>query len=123
MSPARSGTTPIRTSGASSSPAATTSTSAPPRSPTTTTKSESDHAGMVSRRTPRRATLRRTHSAASALRSGCAHSPEGQGVTPMASYAEGDLPVAGVVLHYYRMGTRGQPPVVFLHGFSDGGLT
>jgi N-formylmaleamate deformylase len=41
----------------------------------------------------------------------------------MASYTEGDLPVAGIDVHYYRMGTRGRPPVVFLHGFSDGGLT
>lgn len=41
----------------------------------------------------------------------------------MASYTEGDLPVAGIDIHYYRMGTAGRPPVVFLHGFSDGGLT
>lgn len=41
----------------------------------------------------------------------------------MASYTEGSLPIAGIDVHYYRMGTRGRPPVVFLHGFSDGGLT
>jgi pimeloyl-ACP methyl ester carboxylesterase len=41
----------------------------------------------------------------------------------MASYTEGHLPIAGIDLHYYRMGTHGRPPVVFLHGFSDGGLT
>ena len=41
----------------------------------------------------------------------------------MASYTEGNLPIAGIDVHYYRMGTRGRPPVVFLHGFSDGGLT
>src|SRR5215208_448550 len=41
----------------------------------------------------------------------------------MPSYTEGDLPIAGIDVHYYRMGTRGRPPVVFLHGFSDGGLT
>ena len=41
----------------------------------------------------------------------------------MATYTEGDIPVGGIDIHYYRMGTRGRPPVVFLHGFSDGGLT
>jgi pimeloyl-ACP methyl ester carboxylesterase len=41
----------------------------------------------------------------------------------MASYTEGDLPIAGIDLHYYRAGSRGRPPVVCLHGFSDGGLT
>lgn len=41
----------------------------------------------------------------------------------MASYTEGNIPIAGIDIHYYRMGTRGRPPVVFLHGFSDGGLT
>ena len=41
----------------------------------------------------------------------------------MANYTEGDLPIAGITIHYYRMGTRGRPPVAFLHGFSDGGLT
>jgi N-formylmaleamate deformylase len=41
----------------------------------------------------------------------------------MASYIEGDLSIAGIDVHFYRMGTRGRPPVVFLHGFSDGGLT
>src|SRR5262249_46522788 len=46
-----------------------------------------------------------------------------EGVTPMASYTEGHLPIAGIDLHFYRMGTQGRPPAVFLHGFSDGGLT
>jgi N-formylmaleamate deformylase len=41
----------------------------------------------------------------------------------VATYTEGNLPIAGIDVHYYRMGTRGRPPVVFLHGFSDGGLT
>src|SRR6185295_6567722 len=41
----------------------------------------------------------------------------------MASYTEGNLPIAGIDVHYYRMGARGRPAVVFLHGFSDGGLT
>jgi N-formylmaleamate deformylase len=41
----------------------------------------------------------------------------------MATYTEGNLPIAGIDVHYYRTGTRGRPPVVFLHGFSDGGLT
>src|SRR5919202_5180985 len=41
----------------------------------------------------------------------------------MASYTEGNLPVAGIDIHYYRRGPGGRPPVVFLHGFSDGGLT
>ena len=41
----------------------------------------------------------------------------------MAAYTEGDLPIGGINVHYYRMGAAGRPPVVFLHGFSDGGLT
>ncbi len=41
----------------------------------------------------------------------------------MSQYTQGSLPVAGIDLHYYRMGTPGGPPIVFLHGFSDGGLT
>jgi N-formylmaleamate deformylase len=41
----------------------------------------------------------------------------------MATATEGSLPIAGIDVHYYRTGTRGRPPVVFLHGFSDGGLT
>src|SRR5919202_762363 len=41
----------------------------------------------------------------------------------MAAYTEGSVPIAGIDVHYYRLGTRGRPPVVFLHGFSDGGLT
>src|SRR5687768_3782814 len=56
-------------------------------------------------------------------RVGRARSQARQGVTPLASYTEGHLPVAGIDLHYYRMGTHGRPPVVLLHGFSDGGLT
>ncbi len=40
----------------------------------------------------------------------------------MATWIEGDVPVAGVNIHYYRMGTAGKPPVVLLHGFSDMGL-
>jgi N-formylmaleamate deformylase len=40
----------------------------------------------------------------------------------MASYTEGDLPIGGIDVHYYRMGSPGKPPVVLLHGFSDGGL-
>jgi pimeloyl-ACP methyl ester carboxylesterase len=41
----------------------------------------------------------------------------------VATCTEGSLPIGGIDVHYYRMGTRGRPPVVFLHGFSDGGLT
>ena len=40
----------------------------------------------------------------------------------MAEWSEGDLPINGISIHYYRMGARGKPPVVLLHGFSDGGL-
>lgn len=40
----------------------------------------------------------------------------------MAEWVEGDLPIRGINVHYYRMGTQGKPPVVLLHGFSDGGL-
>jgi pimeloyl-ACP methyl ester carboxylesterase len=40
----------------------------------------------------------------------------------MAEWVEGDLPVGGINVHYYRMGSRGKPPVLLLHGFSDGGL-
>ena len=40
----------------------------------------------------------------------------------MAAYTEGDLAIGGIDVHYYRMGTVGRPPVVLLHGFSDGGL-
>jgi pimeloyl-ACP methyl ester carboxylesterase len=40
----------------------------------------------------------------------------------MAEWTEGDLPVNGINIHYYRMGPQGKPPVVLLHGFSDGGL-
>jgi len=36
-------------------------------------------------------------------------------VKPVASYTEGNLPIAGIDVHYYRMGARGRPPVVFLH--------
>jgi N-formylmaleamate deformylase len=41
----------------------------------------------------------------------------------VAGYTEGNLPIGGIDVHYYRIGTRGRPPVVLLHGFSDGGLT
>ena len=40
----------------------------------------------------------------------------------MAAYGEGDLAIGGIDVHYYRLGTVGRPPVVPLHGFSDGGL-
>ena len=40
----------------------------------------------------------------------------------MAEWAEGELAVGGIAIHYYRMGRAGGPPVVLLHGFSDGGL-
>jgi pimeloyl-ACP methyl ester carboxylesterase len=40
----------------------------------------------------------------------------------MADWTEGDLPINGIAIHYYRMGTSDKPPVVLLHGFSDGGL-
>jgi pimeloyl-ACP methyl ester carboxylesterase len=40
----------------------------------------------------------------------------------MAEWTEGDVPVSGTNIHYYRMGQRGKPPVVLLHGFTDNGL-
>lgn len=40
----------------------------------------------------------------------------------MAEWSEGDLPINGIAVHYYRMGQRGKAPVVLLHGFSDAGL-
>ncbi len=40
----------------------------------------------------------------------------------MAAWTEGDVPVGGTNIHYYRMGERGKPPVVLLHGFTDMGL-
>ena len=40
----------------------------------------------------------------------------------MAEWAEGELAIGGIAIHYYRMGRAGGPPVVLLHGFSDGGL-
>lgn len=40
----------------------------------------------------------------------------------MADWTEGDVPVNGTNIHYYRMGQRGRPPVVLLHGFTDNGL-
>jgi pimeloyl-ACP methyl ester carboxylesterase len=39
----------------------------------------------------------------------------------MAEFTEGDLPINGINIHYYRMGSLRKPPVVLLHGFSDGG--
>src|SRR6266536_5701064 len=44
------------------------------------------------------------------------------GGEPMAEWSEGGLALGGIAIHYYRMGSRGKPPVVLLHGFSDGGL-
>ncbi|MCA1666481.1 MAG: alpha/beta hydrolase [Thermomicrobia bacterium] len=40
----------------------------------------------------------------------------------MAEWTEGDVPVNGTNIHYYRMGLGGKPPVVLLHGFTDNGL-
>src|SRR5919202_1215582 len=40
----------------------------------------------------------------------------------MSEWSEGDLPIGGIAIHYYRMGQRGKPPVVLLHVFSDAGL-
>jgi N-formylmaleamate deformylase len=40
----------------------------------------------------------------------------------MAAWTEGDVPVGGTNIHYYRIGERGKPPVVLLHGFTDMGL-
>ena len=40
----------------------------------------------------------------------------------MAAWSEGDVPVGGTNIHYYRMGERDKPPVVLLHGFTDMGL-
>jgi pimeloyl-ACP methyl ester carboxylesterase len=40
----------------------------------------------------------------------------------MADWSEGDLPIGGIAIHYYRMGDRAKPPVVLLHGFTDAGL-
>lgn len=40
----------------------------------------------------------------------------------MAEWIEGDVPVNGTNIHYYRMGQRGKTPVVLLHGFTDNGL-
>jgi N-formylmaleamate deformylase len=40
----------------------------------------------------------------------------------MAEWTEGDVPVNRTNIHYYRMGQRGKPPVVLLHGFTDNGL-
>jgi pimeloyl-ACP methyl ester carboxylesterase len=39
----------------------------------------------------------------------------------MAEWSEGDLPVGGIAIHYYRLGNRAKPPVVLLHGFTDAG--
>lgn len=40
----------------------------------------------------------------------------------MAAWTEGDLPIGGITIHYYRLGQPDKPPVVLLHGFSDAGL-
>ena len=45
-----------------------------------------------------------------------------EGGAPLAEWAEGDLAIGGIAIHYYRMRRAGEPPVVLLHGFSDGGL-
>lgn len=40
----------------------------------------------------------------------------------MAEWSDHDVTIDGLTIHYYRMGQRGKPPVVLLHGFSDSGL-
>ena len=40
----------------------------------------------------------------------------------MAEWSDHDVTIDGLMIHYYRMGQRGKPPVVLLHGFSDSGL-
>lgn len=40
----------------------------------------------------------------------------------MVAWSEGDLAIGGINVHYYRTGIVGKPPVLLLHGFSDGGL-
>lgn len=40
----------------------------------------------------------------------------------MADWTEGDLPIGGIAIHYYRMGDQAKPPVILLHGFTDAGL-
>jgi N-formylmaleamate deformylase len=40
----------------------------------------------------------------------------------MPDWSEGDVPVNGTNIHYYRTGRQGAPPVVLLHGFTDSGL-
>lgn len=39
-----------------------------------------------------------------------------------AAWAEGDIPVNGINIHYYRTGDAQKPSVVLLHGFTDNGL-
>jgi len=40
----------------------------------------------------------------------------------MAAWVEGDIPVNGIDIHYYRTGDAQKPSVVLLHGFTDNGL-
>jgi pimeloyl-ACP methyl ester carboxylesterase len=40
----------------------------------------------------------------------------------MAAWSDHDVTIDGLTIHYYRMGQRGRPPVVLLHGFSDSGM-
>lgn len=41
----------------------------------------------------------------------------------MVGWQAGDLRIEERTVHYYRAGTRGKPPVVLLHGFTNNGLT
>lgn len=41
----------------------------------------------------------------------------------MVAWQGGDLLIDGRKIHYYRAGTRGKPPVVLLHGFTNNGPT
>ncbi len=41
----------------------------------------------------------------------------------MVAWQGGDLLIEGRKVHYYRAGTRGKPPVVLLHGFTNNGPT
>lgn len=40
----------------------------------------------------------------------------------MVEWSDHDVSINGLTIHYYRMGQRGKPPVVLLHGYSDSGL-
>ena len=39
-----------------------------------------------------------------------------------AGWSEGDIPVNGINIHYYRTGDAQKPSVVLLHGFTDSGM-